>query len=283
MQKETKQCKYYRLSLALNILFFLLLVVYGYHHRGLLIGIFKSQGIGGGEPSAQVLAKFNDKPLPVTNDSLIISSKNPTLNILFLGNSITRHPLIVDFEPVMKVRGMMATTPDKDYVHQLVSMIAQKRKMNVRYSVANVAEFERFFVSHSFSMHQLDSAVVKRPDVVIVQIGENVSEEDIKNPRRFESEYAKLLRLFPSSKRIVTLPFWPSKQKEYAITNVAIRTNSYLVDISHLGCGTDTLNFAKSQATYKTPGVDMHPGNVGMKHIADCYYAMINAILADKK
>ena len=41
-------------------------------------------------------------------------------------------------------------------------------------------------------------------------------------------------------------------------------------------------NFAESQKKYKTPGVGVHPGNIGMKHIAECYYAIINAILSTK-
>ena len=229
-----------------------------------------------------MLAKFNDKPLEVTNDSLMVNAGDSTLNILFLGNSLTRHPLIEDFQPCMKVRGMMATTPDKDYVHQLVAMIARNRKMNVQYSIANIADFERTFTNHPFSMQKLDNAEIKQPDILIVQIGENVREEDIKDSKKFEDEYVKLLSNFPHAKRIITLPFWPSKRKEYAVSDVAIRTNSYLVDISHLGDGTDPQNFAKSFKKYKTPGVGEHPGDVGMKHIADCLYATINAILPYK-
>ncbi|WP_176759776.1 hypothetical protein [Segatella bryantii] len=33
---------------------------------------------------------------------------------------------------------------------------------------------------------------------------------------------------------------------------------------------------------YKLDGVAAHPGDVGMKHIADCYYAVINAMMEQK-
>ena len=209
------------------------------------------------------------------------NAERPTRKILFLGNSITRHGVIEAFQPCMEVRGMMATTPDKDYVHQLVTMIAENKHINVKYTIANIAAFERTFTTHPFSMRRLDNADVKQPDILIVQIGENVSEEDINDPKKFEDEYVKLLSNFPNAKRIITLPFWPSKQKEYAITNVAIRTNSYLVDISHLGDGTDSQNFAKSYKKYKNPGVGAHPGDAGMKRIAELYYVIINAIEND--
>lgn len=42
-------------------------------------------------------------------------------------------------------------------------------------------------------------------------------------------------------------------------------------------------NFASSQKKhYKLDGVAAHPGDVGMKHIADCYYAVINAMMEQK-
>ena len=93
-----------------------------------------------------------------------------------------------------------------------------------------------------------------------------------------DNPYTKLLALFPNSKRIITIPFWPDKNKEYATTNIAIRSNSYLVDISHLGAGTDPMNFSSSYKKYKMPGVGSHPGDYGMTNIAKCIYAAFNAI-----
>lgn len=118
----------------------------------------------------------------------------------------------------------------------------------------------------------------KEPDYLFVQIGENVAKDDILDPKKYEEEYIKLLSLFPNSKKIVTIPFWPDKNKEYATTNVAIRSHSYLVDISHLGNGTDPLNFSSSYKDYKMPGVGNHPGDYGMANIAKCFYAVFNAI-----
>ena len=127
-------------------------------------------------------------------------------------------------------------------------------------------------------MSKLDLAENKRPDYLFVQIGENVAKTDIKDTKKYEEEYMKLLALFPNSKRIITIPFWPDKDKEYATTNVAIMSNSYLVDISHLGDGTDVMNFSSSYKDYKTPGVGAHPGDYGMANIAKCFYAVFNAI-----
>ncbi|MST85777.1 SGNH/GDSL hydrolase family protein [Prevotellaceae bacterium LKV-178-WT-2A] len=236
--------------------------------------------IWGGRPNKKVLKRFNNSKLTPINKSVIVDEAYSTIKVLFLGNSIALHPLVEDFLPCKDVRGMMATTPDSDYVHRLSKMIVYNHHVNVKFSVVNIADFERNFNNKIPTLTLVEGAEIKKPDILIVQIGENVSEDEIKDPHNFEEKYIQLLSLFPNNKRIITLPFWPSKQKQYAITNVAIRSNSYLVDISHLGDGTDKQNFASLQKKhYRLHGVASHPGDIGMQHIADCYYATINAIL----
>lgn len=252
--------------------------MYAIHKRNVIID--KLTNLGAKSPTEEALSKFNNEPLQVLNDSLMINGADSTVTILFLGNSLT-YTGVPDEEQNKTKRGLTSTEPSKDYVHQLVSHISEGNRVNVKYSVTNIAEFERTFTAHPFSMNKLKNALCKKPTFLIVQIGENVSEEDIKNPAKFENEYQSLLKLFPNSKLIVTLPFWPSKQKQYAVTNIAIKSKSYLVDISHLDDGTDSQNFASSHRKYSKPGVGEHPGDVGMRHIADCYYATINAILSD--
>lgn len=61
-------------------------------------------------------------------------------------------------------------------------------------------------------------------------------------------------------------------------TRVAIRSKALLVDLSHLGSGTDEQNFASSYRDYNQPGVGAHPGDYVMKNIAECIFAAYNAI-----
>lgn len=268
------------ISVALNVIFVCLACAFAYHKRDKITAKLEALYLGGGRPSEKALAQFNKSKLKPQNDSVMVNNADSTIKILFLGNSISLHPLVEDFLPCKQERGMMATEPDSDYVHRLSKMIAYNHHVNVKFSVANIADFERNFNDEAPTLNMIEGAKIINPDILVVQIGENVSEDDIKDPHKFEEMYIRLLSLFPNSKRIVTLPFWPSKQKQYAITNVAIRSNSYLVDISHLGDGTDKQNFASSQKKhYKLDGVASHPGDIGMQHIADCYYATINALM----
>ena len=263
-------------SLVLNALLVFCICGTAFHYRGKIVekvqkvlGQYKS-------PSAEALAQFNDKPLEAVNDSLMVGADS-TITCLFLGNSLTYHA-VIDEEPAEGKRGLTATSIEKDYVHVLLKTISEEHNVNIKYSILNIAQFERTFTKHSFKMSKLSLAENKQPDYLFVQIGENVVKDDIIDAQKYEDEYIKLLALFPNSKRIITIPFWPDKNKEYATTNIAIKSQSYLVDISHLGNGTDPLNFSSSYKDYKMPGVGAHPGDYGMANIANCLYAVFNAI-----
>ena len=263
-------------SLVLNALLVFCICGTAFHYRGKIVekvqkvlGQYKS-------PSAEALAQFNDKPLEAVNDSLMVGADS-TITCLFLGNSLTYHAVIAE-EPAEGKRGLTATNIEKDYVHVLLKTISEEHNVNIKYSILNIAQFERTFTKHSFKMSKLSLAENKQPDYLFVQIGENVAKDDIIDAKKYEDEYTKLLASFPNSKRIITIPFWPDKNKEYATTNIAIKSQSYLVDISHLGNGTDPLNFSSSYKDYKMPGVGAHPGDYGMANIAHCLYAVFNAI-----
>lgn len=226
-------------------------------------------------PGAETLALFNTQPLEAANDSLMIGAKT-TISCLFLGNSLTYHEVVSE-EPAPGKRGLASTRVDRDYVHVLLRMIARGHHVNIKYSILNIAQFERTFSEKSFSMDELAQAENRQPDFLFVQIGENVSLDKVIEARKYEEEYVKLLNLFPHAVKFITLPFWPDKLKQYVATNVAIRTRSHLVDLSHLGDGGDPMNFAMSHKEYKMPGVGHHPGDYGMANIARCFYAAFNA------
>jgi len=263
-------------SLVLNALFIICFSGFTFHYRGKIIE--KTQKIMGmyKSPSEEDLSKFNNEPLEAVNDSLMVGADS-TITCLFLGNSLTYHA-VIDEEPAEGKRGLTATNIEKDYVHVLLKTISEEHKVNIKYSILNIAQFERTFTKYSFSMEKLALAENTHPDYLFVQIGENVAKDDIVNTKKYEDEYIKLLALFPNSKKIITIPFWPDKVKEYATTAIAIKSNSYLVDISHLGDGTDPKNFSSSYKDYKKPGVGAHPGDYGMANIANSIYAVFNAI-----
>ena len=116
-----------------------------------------------------------------------------------------------------------------------------------------------------------------------VKVGENgkifggVSTKEI--AQELEKQYAQLLANFPNSIKIICIPFWPDKNKQNVITKIAVDNNVYLVDLSHLGNGIDKKNYASSYRKYKQPGVGEHPGDYGMRNIANNLFTVINCTM----
>lgn len=221
------------------------------------------------QTSERVLKTFNND---IYDDFLdgefIVNQDASTVEFLFLGNSLT-YCGVPDEEPDKTRRGLTSTKIENDYVHKLVSMYANKHEVNVKYSCVNIADFERGFKNSVFSKDKLKNIHVKNPDIVVFQIGENVSYEDISGyGELFFKRYCELVECFKNSKRIVCIPFWPIKEKINIITDVAFSTDSRICDLSHLGSGIDSENFASSYKKYRQPGVGVHPGDIGMHRIA---------------
>jgi hypothetical protein len=195
-----------------------------------------------------------------------------TIKIAFLGNSIT---LIPDWNGGA---GLAASDKDSDYVHILLNKISNEKKLKTEYIVLNIADFEMEF--KQFDYTRLEMVKNFEPEIIIFQIGENVITDDlITNEEIFIKKYVELIKYCDGKSTIVCLPFWPVKEKLRIITEVASESESYLVDLSHLGSGIEPLNFAGSENEYDNPGVAMHPGNYGMNNIAKILYVIINKII----
>lgn len=272
-----------KLSLAANCLFLLLfaaVVVWKFDsikRRFLDAGNKASMKY---QTSDTVLKTFNNGIDDVLNDTFVVDQNARTVEFLFLGNSLT-YTGVPEEEPDKTRRGLTSTKIENDYVHRLVSMYAKKHAVNVKFSAVNIANFERGFTEKEFSNDLQDSLSLqyvhtKNPDVVIFQIGENVTKKDIsENGKLFFERYCNLVNAFENSKRLVCLPFWPNKEKINIITEVALATDTMICDLSHLGGGIDETNFASSYREYKKPGVGTHPGDVGMERIAKNIFSVL--------
>jgi len=228
-------------------------------------------------PRQDDLAQFNKTPYLSANGFEKFAPTASTLKILFLGNSITYHSALKE-DPDQRPRGLTATTVEKDFVHLLVKKIAQEKKVNVAYSIFNIADFERNFTKGPLDFSRFPVDMVQNPDYVIFQIGENVLPRSLhKNENLFILRYAQAVNHFKGSTTIICLPWWPNAHKNKAITQVAMMTRSYLVDISHLGSGLDKRNYASSYKKYALRGAGKHPSDYGMQNIANVLWTVFNA------
>ncbi|MEO5892235.1 MAG: hypothetical protein ABIQ31_18455 [Ferruginibacter sp.] len=233
--------------------------------------------------SEKELSAMNNNFHPVYED---FSTGNSTASfrVLVLGNSLSIHPALESIGWSHK-SGMAASKISEDYVHILLAKVSAKLPgKKIIFRVANFADFERH--PNSLSQTTIDSLILYKPDMAIFQLGENVNEEGLP---LFQSKYIDLIKSLQSGRPlpvICTTPFFPSLIKNKMVDSVTAKTNSFLVDISHLPL-LDSTNYAKNEAGYKgnrekwtVTGIGMHPGDKGMRNIAEQIFIAINGIIS---
>lgn len=227
-----------------------------------------------------------------TNPSFIDTSNNikgKAFKLLIIGNSLTRHGIAENIGWT-HVSGMAATKMTNDFVHLLfykVENLLPSRKIELR--IANFADFERNYSAFDFG--SVDKLVDYQPDIIVFQLGENVSFNQLNTPSLFEKKYTYLINCFKKQNNpiiICTTPFFPSVEKNQIIEGIALNTKSFLADLSHLP-SLDKENYAKNEKDYKgnrsewkNEGIGIHPGDYGMRNIAQQLFIIINASL-DKR
>jgi hypothetical protein len=189
--------------------------------------------------------------------------------VLFLGNSITLHG------PAPKIGwvgnwGMAASAADKDFVHIVTRSLARASGDEPETMVKNVATFERQYADYDLRAN-LRGAFDFKADLVIVAIGENVPGlASEKEKSLFGASVEKLLKEVRSDRHptiIVRSCFWPNRAKDEALRQACQQVEGTFVDIS--GLSKDASNYARSERDFQHAGVAAHPGDRGMRAIAD--------------
>lgn len=189
------------------------------------------------------------KTTETIEEGIVGDEKSKKLKLLILGNSLTA--------------GMAATDKDHGYAHLLIKDISSSRNFQVYYKIAFLPDFERNF--REFNLQSIESMIDFKPDIVVFQLGENVKSVS-DNIRDFIPYYVNLVNKFHFAKKIITTPFFASKEKNEAVLEVGIRTGANVVDLSHLTL-LDARNYARSEKSFNNIGEGMHPGNFGMRNI----------------
>ena len=189
--------------------------------------------------------------------------------ILFLGNSITLHG------PAPSIGwqgnwGMAASAKDKDYVHLVLKAITETTGKEPESMVANIASFERQPDKYDINS-DLKSELAFRPNIVVVAIGENVPALATEQAKRtFKASLTRLLkRLKENSNPVIVVRscFWQDQAKDTILEQACSAVGGVFVDSSALG--KDPRNAARSERKFSHHGVAGHPGDRGMRAIAD--------------
>lgn len=206
--------------------------------------------------------------------------------IVLLGNSLSFHGKAPNIGWHLEC-GMAASELEKDYAHVLFRLIdSVMPDKRIRMRISGISTFERN--PAGYNLTALDSMKKFQPDLLIIQIGENVVFEGVTTPELFEEKYVSLIRHFQKDRQplvVCTTPFFPSLSKNKVINRVASLTNSFLVDLSHLvlldkeNYAKDETNYPGDKSTWKVDGIGIHPGDKGMKNIAEQLFITIHAAL----
>ena len=195
--------------------------------------------------------------------------------VLFLGNSITLHG------PAPSIGwtgnwGMAASAKEKDYVHLLTASIAKATGTTPEIRVRNIADFERGYDTFDIE-NQFREDLEFKADIVILAVGENVAELATDEAKaNYGKAFARLLPIISQqgqSTIFVRGCFWKNEIKDAIMRKATDDAGATFVDIKELGG--DESNAARSERNIEHAGVAGHPGDKGMRAIADAIFAAI--------
>lgn len=213
-----------------------------------------------------------ENQLPRDATTFYMGAEDAPKRLLILGNSITRHG------PNAGIGwngdwGMAASDIDHDYVHLLQAHLNEDGK-NVLTMVRQSAAWER---NHTEDTHLEDflAAHAFAADLILFRLGENV-------PKAADMElFASRLREFLTylnpkhSPIIFTSTVWESETRNTVIRELAREWDMPFIELTEIGRRDDLMAIG----LFEHKGVAMHPGDAGMRYIADAVYPEIKARL----
>jgi hypothetical protein len=236
--------------------------------------------VAGTKPAEPVMlvpygcTKFRISMFPITAEPEIKPAA--IRRILFLGNSITLHGPNAEIGWTGNW-GMAASSEDKDYVHLVTSALAKHTGTTPKIMVRNIADFERGYATYDVDA-QMKDLFAFDPDLVVLAIGENVPALGSADAKaQFKAGVLRILGCALAKRHplvVVRSCFWADAAKDEALKQACQEAGALFVNAGPLG--REVANAARSERSFKHDGVAGHPGDRGMKALAD---AIVQAIL----
>lgn len=190
--------------------------------------------------------------------------------ILFVGNSITLHGINENIG-WHGHWGMAASDRSKDYVHLIMEEI-KKTDPDAAFCICQVADWERNYKDGASTYHIYERARDFGADLIVFRSLENAPKEEF-DKEVFKKSMGELLAFLGNGKNpdvVLTTAFW-KHPGDSAITEYAEENNLPLKYLGDLGERDDT----KAIGLFEHDGVANHPGDLGMKLIAERILEMI--------
>lgn len=194
-------------------------------------------------------------------------------NYFAIGNSITKHRLASYWWD--NDRGMAASKDDADYVHLVSQYLKENNSDVITYSY-NFSSWEVNHADRAEFLEMLDVYLSEKIDLITIQLGENASELST-----WESDFEELIAYVrnksPNADIIVIGDFWSNGERDTQKEQVAKNCGVMYVSLEgikdntdyYAGVGTLVEDANGEMHAIEHNGVANHPGDKGMKAIAD--------------
>lgn len=191
---------------------------------------------------------------------------------LAVGNSITLHPAN---EVWPEASGMAASEKEKDFVHRVAAGLSAS-KGTVGLQAVYFYDWETGAPDRAAKLEQLDPYLDPRLRLITVQLGENVTDKTA-----FEADLEALIRYAaeraPEARILVIDNFFPDPEMTEMKKTAAGNTGAAFVSLAALqgdaslraGLGAPVLDGAGNPHPIEHPDVAEHPGDEGMRRIAE--------------
>ena len=189
------------------------------------------------------------------------------LKILFVGNSIAKHA------PKPSIGwdrdcGMAASSVECDFVHLVVKMIMDKYDSNVSYGIAQVAQYERTFAEKEPECDYSEARDFGA-NIIIMFFGANVPKEydTDENPKKtFGKAYEDMRNYLAAEKKAAVFHsqgFYVREKLDGEKLEVARKHGDVYINIDDI------------RSLPESHGIFNHPGDEGMKMLAERFFSVI--------
>lgn len=194
--------------------------------------------------------------------------------IMFVGNSTTRHEPNADIGWNFN-HGMAASCAESDYVHLVMAAVLAERP-DAEFCIVQASRWEFKYKECDIDAY-FHTAKDFNPDLIITLLSGNIPAKDF-TKEDFILEMGKLHAYLSGGKKVSMIQgtgFFGNETKNEAIKEYCRVSGAQLADISELCQDRETLAIGK----FWHEGVAMHPGDKGMKKIADIIIEKIQKII----
>jgi len=179
--------------------------------------------------------------------------------LLVVGNSITQHgpsePLNWKYDC-----GMAATSKDNDFVHLLYKELCA-------FQPTHKPALQIAHLTNEAAMTGYDALLPCDADVIVIELGDNY--RGAANVEELQKPYEQLIRALKGDRKcqVFCTSAWGRDDLSPFFRDAAKNCGATFVDLRPLAA--DPKNFAAAEGNFTHSGVNWHPGNRGMKAIAE--------------